>query len=268
MKLILVDDEESALRDLSRLMSAVVSDAEVQTAVCADEAIERCRKTDFDVAFLDINMPETDGLTLAKKIKLISPAINIVIVSAYPEYAMDALKLYVSDYILKPALPKDIKQALANLRNPIKTTRKGLYVQCFGNFEVFFDGKPLHFGRAKVKELFAYLIDRRGATSTNAEIRAILWQDGANDSEKQRKYFAQLVYELLGKLEEFALSDIFIHNRDSYSIVPNKIPCDYYLALQKDPEALFLYEGEYMSQYEWANHRIGVLTEKLRKEKV
>jgi two-component SAPR family response regulator len=264
VKILLVDDEESALRDLSRLMSTAVSDAEIQATDQVDNAIELCRETDFDVAFLDINMPGSDGLTLAKKLKRLRPMINIVIVSAYPEYAMDALKIYVSDYILKPALPKDIKQALGNLRNPVKSTQRGLYVQCFGNFEAFFDGKPLHFGRTKVKELFAYLIDRRGASSTNAELRAILWQDGVNDSKKQRKYFAQIVFELIGKLEELGLSDILVHRRDSYAFIPEKISCDYYLALKQDPEALSRYEGEYMSQYEWANHRIGVLEEKLR----
>ena len=264
VKILLVDDEESALRDLSRLMNAAVSDAEVRSTDQAEAALDLCRETEFDVAFLDINMPGTDGLALAKKLKKIRPMINIVIVTAYPEYAMDALKLYVSDYILKPALPKDIKQALGNLRNPVKSTQRGLYVQCFGNFEAFYDGKPLHFGRAKIKELFAYLIDRRGASSTNAEIRAVLWQDGVNDSKKQRKYFAQIVFELMGKLEELGLTDIFVHSRDSYALMPEKIPCDYYLALKQDPEALSHYEGEYMSQYEWANHRIGVLEEKLR----
>ena len=44
--------------------------------------------------------------------------------------------------------------------------RPRLRVQTFGNFEVFYDGKPVHFRRRRTKELFAYLIDRRGAGST------------------------------------------------------------------------------------------------------
>ena len=109
--------------------------------------------------------------------------------------------------------------------------------------------------RAKVKELLAYLIDRRGATVTNTQLRAILWMDGAKDEMKQRKYFAQLVYELQGQLNELGLSDVFRHQRDSYAIVPDKIPCDYYRALARDVQALSGYQGEYMSQYEWAAYR-------------
>ena len=259
MKIMLVDDELTALRDLERVMKKAVDGAEIDKTDDVEEAVSLCRDNAYDVAFLDINMPGKDGLTLAKELKTIRPMLNIVMVTAYPQYALDAVKLYVSDYILKPAMVNDIKNAIANLRNPVIEERKGLYVRCFGNFEVFYDGEPVHFGRAKVKELFAYLIDRKGSTASNAELRAALWYDEVNDGEKQRKYFAQIVYELRTLLEKLKLSDIFIQSRDSYAIVPDKIPCDYYMAVKRNPEALSLYEGEYMNQYEWALHRVGTV---------
>ena len=148
-----------------------------------------------------------------------------------------------------------MRQALFNLRHPVSDTRKGLYVQCFGHFEVFYDGQPVRFRRTKVKELFAYLIDRRGASVTNTQLRAILWMDEVREDERQRKYFAQLIHELQNWLEERQLSDIFIHRRDSYAVAPEKIACDYYRALAHDARALSMYQGEYMCQYEWAAYR-------------
>ena len=110
------------------------------------------------------------------------------------------------------------------------------------------NGEAVRFGRAKVKELFAYLIDRRGASATNAELRAILWGDEAVDEEKQRNYFAQIVYGLREKLEELGVGDIFVQSRDFYAVVPEKIPCDYYSALERNLLQPFRYEGEYMKK--------------------
>ena len=265
MKILIVDDERTALRDLERALRRVVPDAEISSADEVDTALALCREQEFDVVFLDIRMPERDGLSLAKEMKQLRPMINIVMVTAYRNYALDAMKLYVSDYILKPAMAEDLKNALANLRNPIQKKQKGLYVRCFGNFEVFQDGEVVRFSRAKVKELFAYLIDRKGSTATNAELRAILWKDDVTDDQKQRKYFAQIVYELRQKLEELGCGDIFTQSRDSYALIPEKIPCNYYMAMDRDPDAMARYEGEYMSQYEWAVYRLGILNKELNR---
>ena len=220
MKILLVDDEAGALRDLLRVMEKAAPGDEIVTARESKAALSLCGEQSFDVVFLDIKMPDMDGLTLASEIKRICPMTNIIIVTAYPNFALDALRLYVSDYILKPARPEDVRQALLNLRHPVSDTRKGLYVQCFGHFEVFYDGQPVRFRRTKVKELFAYLIDRRGASVTNTQLRAILWMDEVSEDEKQRKYFAQLIYELQNWLDARGLSDVFIHSRDSYAVAP------------------------------------------------
>ena len=265
MNILIVDDEATALRDLSRVMRKTVPEAEIFTARDSDTALEVCKEKSIDVVFLDIRMPDMDGLTLAEKMKEISPLINIIMVTAYPNYALDAMKLYVSDYILKPANPVDIQNAMLHLRNPVRQTKKGLFVQCFGNFEVFYDGKPVRFPRSKVKELFAYLVDHKGASVTNAQLRAALWPVKAEDERKQRKYLAQLVHELQSWLDLYDLSDIFLHTRDSYAIVPERIPCDYYQALEHGTQELSMYQGEYMRQYEWTAHKVLMIEKELFK---
>ena len=252
MNILIADDEVTAIRDLTRVIKKVEPDAKIKSVDDANLVLPILKEQRFDVAFLDIMMPDKDGLTLAKEIKTVDPMINIVMVTSYSQYALDALKLYVSDYILKPASPEDIRKALSNLRNPVLHSRKGLYIKCFGNFEVFYDAVPIRFGRAKSKELLAYLVDRKGSSVTNAELRALLWEDKTMDTEKQMKYLAQIVYQLRSCLEEYGASDILIQSRDSYAINTEKIVCDYYLALQRDAQALSSYNGEYMSQYEWA----------------
>ena len=256
MNILIVDDEEAVLRYLSRMMEKTVPNAVITLSDSSQTALELCIAEQFDVVFLDVNMPVMDGITLAKKIERSCPITNIIMVTAYPQFALDAMKLYVCDYIVKPPLPEDIQRALSHLRYPITEKRRGLYVQCFGNFEVFYDGEPIHFGRAKTKELFAYLIDRRGTAATNAEIREVLWNNDPDEAEKQRKYIAQISYELRSLLEQYRLTDIFVQSRDSYAIAPEKIHCDYYIALSRNAEILTSYGGDYMSQYEWAKYRL------------
>lgn len=251
MNILIVDDERTALNDLKNVLGKTAPAAIVYMAEHPDEAIRLSREIDFEVAFLDIQMPGMDGLSLAQELKRILPALNIVMVTAYQEYAYDAFKLYASDYILKPVMPEDVKRALQNLRNPIESSRKGLYIQCFGNFEVFCDDKIVNFRRAKAKEMLAYMIDRKGASATHAELCAILWED--NEGERERSnYFSQVVYALRAGLKELGCEDVLIHNRNSYAIAPDRIECDYYRMLAGDFQAAAAFQGEYMTQYSWA----------------
>jgi hypothetical protein len=118
------------------------------------------------VAFLDVKMPGMTGLEMAKRVKELSPHTNIVFVTAYSEYSLDAMRLRASGYVLKPATGEAVETELENLRFPVKTAAASrLRVQCFGNFEVYADGQPLRFEFSRTKELFAYLVDRRGAAA-------------------------------------------------------------------------------------------------------
>ena len=126
MNILIVDDEVSALRDLARTIEKTVQDAEIKKADRALDALSLCREQEFDVVFLDIRMPGKDGLELAKEIKQVRPLINIIMVTAYQQYLYDAVKLYVSDYILKPARAGDIKNALANLGKGCMSTALGI----------------------------------------------------------------------------------------------------------------------------------------------
>ena len=73
MNILIVDDEATALRDLSRVMRKTVPEAEIFTARDSDTALEVCKEKSIDVVFLDIQMPDMDGLTLAEKMKEIAP---------------------------------------------------------------------------------------------------------------------------------------------------------------------------------------------------
>ena len=255
MKYLIIADKPKDIRDLSVVLCDIDTDAVIDTALNSDNAFELCKKDTYDVIFLEIAMSDGKGLNLAEKLKELMPLVNMVIVTEGKDYAYDALRLYVSAYILKPVTIKDVREALSNLRNLIASEQKGLSARCFGDFEIFFNGHPVRFRRTKTKEMLAYLIDRRGSVVSGAQLRAVLWEDEQEDTERLSNYFSQLTRDIKATLEEVGCPEAIAVKRNAYAVVPDKISCDLYRALEKDPKFMDGYKGEYMSQYSWSEFR-------------
>ena len=177
MKILVVDDGQLAINSLIRILCRVAPDCDYISAMTTDDALTWMRQGPMDAAFLNLEMPGMNGLALARMIQKLQPRCNIIVVTEHPEYALEALQIFVSGFLLKPANEADVRNVLENLRYPPETAPVGIKIQCFGNFEIFVGGRPLSFKRNKSKELLAYLVDRNGATCTNGEMLAVLWED-------------------------------------------------------------------------------------------
>jgi len=255
-----IDDEENALEYIIRKIKAAEPAAEVMGFNSADAAIESAKNTPFDVAFMDIQMPGITGIELAKKFKKMNPKANMVFVTGYSEYTMDAFSVDASGYLLKPATKDQVRHALDNLRYPL-TVEGGPSVcaQCFGDFEFFVNGTPVHFKYNKSKEVLAYLVDRRGAQCTNDEVIIHLWED----DEDHSAYYRSLMKDINDTLTTLGVEEIFDRQRAGASIIPNKIRCDYFDYLAGKPEGINAYKGEYMQQYSWAEETGAVLYDEM-----
>lgn len=257
MRILIADDEAYLRTELQEALERV-RPGENNIYYFADEyetAIKLVSENAIDVAFLDIQMPGKSGLVLAQNIKKYNPNINIVIVTAYSQYALDALKLFVSGYLLKPVMDEDLREVLNHLRNPIRTVQKTLEVWCFGNFEVFADGKPIAFKRQKEKELLAYLVCLKGASASRGEICANIFE-GIEDGEKAFSYLKTVTTALKKDLRRYGFEDVLVHNSNSYSVDINLLKCDYYDYLNGKADSARNYQGEFMNQYSWAEKYI------------
>lgn len=263
MKMIAVDDEKHALLSLQRALHSVASDADVCCFTSAEEALQYARMNQVDVAFLDIEMREMNGLLLARYLKDIYGKTNIIFVTGYSSYMGDAFALYASGYVLKPINPERVEQELNHLRNPVKHKVKGVRIQCFGNFEVFVDEKPVHFGRTKSKELLAYLVDRKGVGVSKKELASVLWEDEAYTHSLQSHIFV-LITSVIDTLEKAGAYHFVIKRRGVYSVDTSKFICDYYNYEKGDVSAVNSYQGEYMANYSWAEFKVGYLNDKAK----
>ena len=118
-RIILVDDEEEVRKSIIRKIDwtavgfAVVGDAEN-----GEDALEKIENLEPDVVLTDIRMPYMDGLTLAERIRQKYSSMKIVIFSGYDdfEYAKQAIKLNVTEYILKPVNVEELTAILKRIK--------------------------------------------------------------------------------------------------------------------------------------------------------
>ena len=254
MKAIAVDDEIYMLETLQEAVSAS-SDIEVVEAFSTcSAALAYVTENPVDVAFLDINMRGIGGLGLAEKLMELHPRCKIIFCTGYEEYAVSAFQLHVSGYLMKPITPEAVQKEIDHI-NGVKATEKLLTIQCFGNFEVFYNGEILPFKRKKAKEFLAVLVDRNGAGMTAKQICAILFPNDADDT-KNVAYLRQLILDLKNTLKVVHAEEVLQHDTPYYRINTNLVRCDYYSFLETGKPQ---FRGEYMTQYSWAEGTCGLL---------
>ena len=258
MHVVIVDDEHLVLKDIERVVRGALPECALFCFDAPSGAIAHAEANRTDIAFVDIEMGGMNGLELARRLKEINGQTNIIFVTGYSEYAIDSYSIPASGYIMKPASVHAIVHALDHLRNPVVKTDKRLRVQCFGNFDVFAGAVPLHFPRRKAKELFAYLIHKRGASCTIRELIAILFED-KEENNSLRRQVQTYISTMTKTLKDADAKDVIIKKFNSLAVDTTKVDCDYYRFLQWDIDAVNRYSGEYMSNYSWAEFMAGHL---------
>jgi len=246
--IVCVDDEPLALRYLTKLVQQITPSSNITAFSNSIEALEYMRTNKPDIVFLDIDMPYMNGIELARNISRLHGKTNIILTTAYDNFAMEAFGLDCSGYVLKPLSLEDLTHQFEVLRYPIVTKEENsnkLVVKCFGEFEVFYKGVPLSFKHKKTKELFAYLIDRRCAIIPNAKIISMLWED----DELHTSYFKNLRSDLISTLLELPF-EVLLTPFGALGLLRDAIECDYYDYLENKNNVN--YNGEYMEQYFWA----------------
>ena len=246
-RVICVDDEPRSANLLKSLCERINSIGEVFVFTSSPEALEFATHNKIDIAFLDVDMPQIDGIMLAESLRKIYPRLNIIMTTAYAQYAVRAIRLDCSGYLLKPFSQDDIEHQMQVLRFPIEDEcENDVVIRCFGNFEVFCNGKAILFAHSKTLELLAYLVDRNGSRCTNAQILTALWEDDKNHTE----YLKILKRDLLDTLSVLGVPDIVASARGQLRLRREKAKCDYFDYLDGKDNSLF--KGEYMEQYSWA----------------
>ncbi|KNZ40255.1 response regulator transcription factor [Acetobacterium bakii] len=112
---VLVADDEYLMREALTRMILKIDGFEVVHAVdTGTEAVRICEKEDIDIAFMDIMMPEMNGIEAGRRIKAMKKGVSIYILTAYNklDYLQEALKMKAEEYLLKPVSQSKIEEIL------------------------------------------------------------------------------------------------------------------------------------------------------------
>ena len=272
MNVIAVDDELGALERMQRIFSKDDRLNVLQTFSNPLEALEYVKENpEMDVAFLDIEMPGMTGLELAAAILEINPTIDIIMITAYQQYALEAFRVHVSGYLLKPIDSEELSKLLDYIEDkrsqmiPLQGNgnEPDLQVHCFGSFNVTGqNSSPIRFCTAKAEELFALLVHYAGRSRSKDYLLEVLWPDA--DVEKALNNFRVTCTYIRSALSDQGFTDVLMRDKEDYYLDSSKYGCDMYKFrsyaenadhLDEDTlkEALSLYTGEYLEgkYYYW-----------------
>lgn len=254
MKIICVDDEKLVLENFALKTKDMLEVDGLEVFEDPNKALDWVENNQIDVAFLDIEMPQMDGIELAKRLKQIDENIRVIYMTAYEQYALDAFRVDAIGYILKPYDKEDINHELQKAIRMKAKPKKKVKIQTMPSFSVLVDGEALRFDRAKPEELLALLVDRAEIGVTAGDAIACLWPERMADESTQTLYrvtFHRLMEILKKAGVEFIIGS---EGRKRY-IVTEQIECDLYQLLAGNKQVLRQYSGEYLRQYSWAEFR-------------
>jgi len=116
IKAILVDDEKHSNETLRIELSRHCPEVEViKDFTNSPLALDEIPHLEFELLFLDIDMPFLNGFELLRQLKNIN--FHVIFITAYDNYAIDAFKVSAVDYLLKPVQGKDLTKAVEKVHN-------------------------------------------------------------------------------------------------------------------------------------------------------
>ncbi len=158
IKIIIVDDEEFNILEIEELIKDDCDLQIVGSFLNPYKALEISNLLKPDIAFLDIEMPGINGLELSEKLLETNPAMEIVFITAYSEYAVEAFEVNALDYVLKPIrkerFNKTLKRIIDKRVSEEKLEINGKYrILCFNALEVYYGENKLKW-KTKKKNLY------------------------------------------------------------------------------------------------------------------
>ncbi len=267
-----VDDEFHVLERFERITLEFKEITLCGLFETGGQLLDYLKDQPLDAVFLDIEMPDTRGFQLSEQILDLNENIDIIFVTAFDQYAVEAFEYEAMDYILKPLT----KERLGKTINRLLKTKTKMnqsekpFIQCFGEFEVLIGGDVLPWKNSKAKEVLAFLVHKNGVPVNWEKIADAVWPD--YDCQRAQKNFHATTYLLRKGLAEAGISQILECRRGNYRVVTEQFNCDLYqfeekingnMMKRKEDIRLLseLYQRRYLEEngYDWAYPRAAKL---------
>ncbi len=206
MNIIIVEDEEIMLKQMRRMVKQAAPDNEPACFTTAKDAYAYALEHPVDVAFLDIQMGDVNGIELAKALCKLKPDVNLIFVTGHPEYMGEAFKLYASGFVTKPLRAERIKRELENLRHKPAAPQPRL-PDSIGAFTFDHDHGRVYRGEKDLKlKPMEYKLLRSLAAAAGEYLRPEELQANAS-GETEGNYLPTLYVHMSGLRKKLKLDD-------------------------------------------------------------
>lgn len=184
MRVLIIDDEQLAINTLENKLKKFPQIEVVKTFTNVTDFLEEWSNLDCDAVFLDIQMPRINGLQLATIIKEQNNQTQLIFVTAYRKYSLEAFEFPSLDYLVKPISPARLEKAIARLEKTMQnvlpiasqqTVETQLSLTCFGKFALYKNNEIVSWKSEKVRELFTYFVLHQGQPIHPEFLMEILW---------------------------------------------------------------------------------------------
>lgn len=273
MNVVLIDDENLALNYLEHHLESMNGIHVVGKFINPVKGKEFILRTDIDVVFLDIHLPEISGIELAGQLLQFKPWLNIVFVTAYDDYAIKAFELNALDYIMKPLRKERLMITLERIRDRLERVpaaaamaKEKLRVCMFQQLQMTSKDHPyppVRWRTSRAQELFLYLLQHRGQLVRKSALIELLWPE-----YEPGKAFSQLytaIYHIRKTFESFGLYFHISNATDGYVLNLEHVRLDveewerFIISGYPVDEATIgeyegvmeLYQGDYLQNYEY-----------------
>lgn len=268
IKAVLIDDERPSLRELEYLLKEDGNFAVVGMFINPLEGIDQINTLQPQVVFLDIHMPQLKGIDAASQILDKCPWVDVIFVTAYDQYAIEAFELHALDYILKPVKKERFDKTLSRIIkknnytiSPI--TGEKFKISCLGNFQAGWEGQaPIKWRSEKTKELFAFLLHHEGREVTKEKILEAIWPD--TEVVRAIHQLHNGIYYIRKTLDKYDVDGTRIAVEGSYLLKLGEAETDvllfkkYIQLISKGESSLealarveALYSGDYLEGVDW-----------------
>ncbi|NEN84958.1 response regulator [Paenibacillus elgii] len=232
LRTILIDDEKPSLNWLSRIIEERKELEIVGSFTKVSELLESFADLRPELVFLDIEMPGVHGIELASRLTELDEDIEIVFVTAYQQYALEAFRVNATDYLLKPVQPEDLQRTVERLmkrkRPAVRKPESGSPgIRCFGQFGVYTalnPAEPIRFPTAKTEELLAFFLVHAGVNISKWTLCESLWPGFTPEKAEQNLHTT--VFRLKKTLKHYDMP-VTIHSQRGVYRFETDMRCDY-----------------------------------------
>ncbi|ANS76798.1 hypothetical protein AWM70_21260 [Paenibacillus yonginensis] len=211
IRALLIDDENLALRHLENLLWQLPDIESIESYTDPVQAITIASEYNPNVIFLDIAMPGLNGMQAAEMLQQACPEANVVFVTAYDAYAIEAFELNALDYVLKPVQKSRLEKTIQRLADRLSLHSQQEQQEagaeerifcCFHSLRLISAAQdpsarseiPLRWRTSKAQELFAYLLHNRNRFVSKDALLQQFWPE--YDFKKASTHLYTTIYHV------------------------------------------------------------------------